>query len=131
MANSIMEDLYAYLITQTGLTALIALRIYPDNCPDDCELPAVSYAITSDVPVHTMSSDSGNPRRPLISFHVFAKTRAVANAIAAQIAAALQDKSGTLTVRVIQRAFLENEYNVYDPDTGTYHIIQDYTVWYT
>lgn len=131
MANSIMEDLHTYLMTQTALTALIGRRLYPAALPQDCESPAVSYEVTSDVPIHTMSADSGNPRRPLVSFHCFAKTYAGARAVADQIRTALQDKSGTLTVRVIQRAFLENEYDLYEPDTGTHHIVQDYTVWYT
>jgi hypothetical protein len=78
-----------------------------------------------------MSADSGNPRRPLVAYHVWAETYAGAKAVADQLKTALQDKTGTLTVRVLQRAFLENEYDLYEPDTGTYHHVQDYTIWYT
>jgi hypothetical protein len=132
MANSIMEDLYTYLMTQTGLTALIGRRLYPDTLPQYCDHPAVSYEITSDIPVHTMSSDAANPRKPLVSYHVWADTYAGAKAVADQLKTALQDKTGTLTVRVLQRVFLENEYDPpYESDTETHHKVLDFTVWYT
>lgn len=128
---SIMEEIHTYLLTQTGLTALVKHRIYPNAIPQDCELPAVSYEVTNDSPLHTMSSDSANPRKPLISYHIWANTYTSGKAIAEQIRTALMDKTGTLTTRTIQRVFWENEYDLYEADIEIHHIVLDFIIWYT
>ena len=128
---SICEELQTYLLTQTGLTALVGRRIYPATLPQDCTLPAVSYEVTNDSPVHTMSADSANPRKPLITYNVWAASYSSGKAVAEQLRTALMDKSGTLTVRVLQRIFWENEYDLYEDDTETHHIVLDFIVWYT
>jgi hypothetical protein len=128
---SICEELQTYLLTQTGLTALVGHRIYPAKLPQDCTLPAVSYEVTNDTPVHTMSADSANPRKPLITYNIWASTYSSGKAVAEQLRTALMDKTGTLTVRVLQWIFWENEYDLYEDDTETHHIVTDFIVWYT
>lgn len=132
MGTSILEELHAFLLTQTGLTALVGQRIYPVNTlrkKQNCELPAIGYEVVNDSPVHTMASDSANPRKPLVSYHVWAETYAEGKAAAEQLRTALTDKTGTLTARTIQRAFWENEYDADDDEEC--HIVVDFVIWYT
>ena len=128
---SICEELQTYLLTQTGLTDLVGQRIYPATLPQDTINPAVSYEVTNDSPEHTMSSDADNPRKPLITYNVWADTYPSGQAVAEQIRTALMDKTGTLTTRVLQRIFWENQYDLYEDDTDTHHIVVDFIVWYT
>lgn len=133
MGTTILEELMTYLFTQTALTALVARRIYPSadlRRKNNVELPCIGYEVTSDVPVHTMGSDSTNPGRPLVTYHVYADNYASGKAVSAALRTALTDKTGTLTARTVQRVFFENEYDVDDSDDST-HIVVDFIIWYT
>lgn len=128
---SICEELQTYLLTQTGLTALVGRHIYPQTLPQNVVFPAISYEVTNDSPVHTMAADASNPRKPLITYNIWADSYSSGKAVAEQLRTALMDKTGTLTTRVLQRVFWENQYDLYEDDTDTHHIVVDFIVWYT
>ena len=104
----IEEVLTTYLLAQSGLTALIANRLEPEELPQGSDLPAVTYIKVSDVPDHTLSGQL-EVESPFFQFTAFAFTKAGARAVANQLKAALNDYAGTLSGIVIQRIRLENK----------------------
>lgn len=128
---SITEDLQTFLLTQTGLTALVGQQIYPQTLPQNTTFPAISYEVTNDTPNHTMGSEAANPRKPLITYNVWAETYKEAKQVSAQLHTALEDKTGGLATRTLQWILFENEYDIYESDTEIHHIVVDFVVWYT
>jgi hypothetical protein len=102
------ECLYTYLSTYAGLVALVSTRIYPDELPQGCTLPAVVYLLVSDVKDHYLTGQC-ELERPIYQFTVIAATGAAARAVANQLKAALCDYTGTLSGVTVQKIELQNE----------------------
>lgn len=104
-----VEDaVLAYLKSYAGLTALVGGRIYPEEVPETETLPAVTYILVSNVPIHTLDGKV-TLERPVYQYTAYAETKAVARAVAAQIALALSDYHGTLSGVAVQKIELQNE----------------------
>lgn len=104
----IEQALRSYLLTRSGLTALVGARIFTDDLSDGAALPAVIYFKVSDVKDHILTGQS-NLERPVFQFSAYATTKTAARAITNQLKAALCDYSGTLSGIVIQYIQLQNE----------------------
>jgi len=104
----IEDAVLAYLKTQSGLTTLVGTRIYPEEVPETVQLPAVTYILVSNVPIHVLTGKI-TLERPVYQYTAYAATKAAARAIAAQIALALSDYHGTLSGVVVQKIELQNE----------------------
>lgn len=102
----IEEALRTYLLTKTGLTALIGTRILTDEFLGT--LPAIVFLKISDVKDHTLTGQS-TLENPMIQFTAYASTKAGARAIANQIKTAFCDYRGTLSGIFIQKIELQNE----------------------
>lgn len=102
------EALLAYLLAQSGLATLIDRRLYPDERPQDSNLPAVSYMYISDVKEHTLTAQQ-KLESPMIQFTSYASTIAQAREVSSQVKAALADYSGTLSGLEVQYIKLVNE----------------------
>ena len=100
--------LTTYLLTQSGLTALIGNRIQPEEQPQNSDLPAVVYITVSDVKEHFLIGQAAL-EQPYIQFTVYAKTKPSAIAVSVQLKTALNDYHGTLSSVVIQKIELVNE----------------------
>ena len=62
------EALYTYLSTYAGLIALTSTRIYPEEKPQNCIMPAVVYSRISTPREHTYGHGSGSCK-PAISVY--------------------------------------------------------------
>jgi hypothetical protein len=100
------EALTAYLLAQSGLTALIGNNFKWDERP--AGTPMVVGINISDVKDHLLSGQS-DLEHPYIQFTAYANTRAEARAVGNQLKAALADFSGTLSGIQIQQIELQNE----------------------
>lgn len=109
----IEEALTTYLLAQSGLTALIGARFFPDLLEDDSDLPAVVYLDVSNVPEHTLGGQL-DLESPVIQFTAYATTKAGAKAVAAQLKTALSDYHGTLSGVPVQYIKLLNELSTVD-----------------
>ena len=120
---SIYEALVAYLGTVAGLSALIGTRLYPDDVPQDADLPAVFYLTVSDVKDHVYGSVQA-VESPNIQFTVYADTKSEAQAVAEVIKTALSDYEGVMSGVTVQYIHLINElpslYKSPDGTTRTY-----------
>ncbi len=104
----IEEAFSAYLLAYAGLTALIGARLYPEELPQDEDLPAVTFQCISDVKLHSLTEQLGL-EQPNYQFTAYANTRLSARSVAEQIKAALCDYSGTMSGVTVQYIELQTE----------------------
>ena len=112
---TIEEAIRTYLLTQTGLTALVSTRIVVDEVTDGVTLPAVSYQKISDVKSHFLTGQS-TLENPIFQYTAYATTKAVAKSVATQLKLALCDYQGTLSGLQIQKIELQNEFSNSETD---------------
>ena len=133
--STVEVGLVSYLTGYSGLTTLISTRVYPFMIPQGATLPCVTYQ-RIDTPrslTHGDSGATGTLARPRFQFSCWAATLSSAQAIAYQLRAALNGKTGSIgtapnavTVRAI---LVDNEMQDYEPETELYRVIADYLVW--
>lgn len=112
----------------SALTDLISTRFYPVQLPEGATMPAVTYEISSNTRAHAMGSDPGMAE-PRLRCHAWADTQAVALSVAAALRTTFQDWSATVDGVVIERSFLDNEYDGgYSPGVEGYHSVVEFTV---
>lgn len=131
----IEQALYAILSGHAGLSSLVDNRIYPIVLPQGPLLPAVTYQRVSGEREETHDGPSGlaRPRfqvscwaQILPGVNAFDQARAVAE----QVRLALDGYQGTaggVQIEVIQ---LENEVDLFEPETQIFHSAIDFTVWH-
>ncbi|MEW5921568.1 MAG: DUF3168 domain-containing protein [Bacillota bacterium] len=128
----IEEALYAYLSSHVGLTALVGSRIYPLVMPQGTTLPAVTFSKVSGPRVHAMQHDAGLAY-PRFQVSCWGSTYKQAKEVAAQVRAALQDFKGTMGGpggAEVSGVFLEDETDLYEPNTQIYHVALDFIIWH-
>lgn len=92
------ETLYGILSTDSALAALVDTKIYKDIIPQPDELPAVVYSRTGTEPVQTIHGVSPGAFAQ-IQVQAWAKTRAMADSVAAAIVSALNDAGEMYTAK--------------------------------
>jgi len=124
--------LLKHLLAQSALAALVGEKIYYVNAPQEVASPYVVFFKVSAVRETSLTGTSHlvNSR---FQFSIFSETYYQAKQIAEQIQLALQDKNnevigGTGGVRVSIQ--YDNEQDLYDPETGFYHIPVEYLIYY-
>lgn len=124
----IEQALYAYLVGDDALAALVSLRIYPDILPQNPPMPAITYQRISTLPYNTR--DGGNFQRSRFQLAAYASTALAAIQLAEALEAALVAfaRSGSPRVDV---TLLEGRNQNYDPDTKLYKQTLDAFIWYT
>ena len=122
----IESDLYGYLSTYAGLTALISTRIYPLVAPQNVTKPYCTYQKISLERKYSHGGYSGL-QRPRLQVSCYAETYEQSRAVADQVIAALEAWPGAAN---IQAVFIENEIDLYDPDTGLQYIPVDFFCYY-
>ena len=121
---------YSTLSAHAGLIAKVSTRIYPLVLPQDCRLPAVCIRRVSDIPEYLLDlAVALQETRMQVSS--FAETLAEALAIGAQVKLALVGLSGSHGGVTIGDIRIENENDLYEPDTDIYHIPIDFMVYYS
>lgn len=125
----IYEALTTYLLTQTGLTALIGNRIYPDEAPEGETLPYVVYINISDVKDHLFTGQQ-TLERPVYQYTVYAADKDAASDVAEQIKAALSEYSGTMSGITVQYIGLMNELPSRDRELKIYYHDLEYEVFF-
>jgi hypothetical protein len=132
---TIEAALYSYLSTHTGLSNLIGTRIYPVMIAQGAAMPAVSYQLIDDLPVHSGTADLivHAARFQFSCFGGGTSGYTSACAVAAQVKSALQDYSGTMGgsggVKV-QRSFLEMSTDLFDETFLRCGRAVDFIIWH-
>lgn len=122
------ERLYTYLTSDSGLSALIDTRLYPDVFPENVTLPAVCYQRISTAP--TYSRDSG----PVLcmsrfQFDVLAADALTRRQVALTLGAALNGFKGIADPRV-DATFIDNDGVQYEDVTENFKATLDALIEY-
>jgi hypothetical protein len=123
------DALVNHLLSQSGLAALVANRIYPDYFPQSGQLPAVAYTLEDDSSSHMMQGVS-RLRRAIYQINVWAETCREAMTVARQICRALDGFRGAFLDIPGPGAFLDSLGRERDPDTGAYCASMRFTIHY-
>jgi hypothetical protein len=125
------SDLFAYLVAQSSLTALVGKRVYPsDEVPKTAAVPYVTYERTNNPGIHLMTADA-DVFSPSYEVNVFASTKESLKSIEDVIVTLLKDYSGTMGSTTVQRCFYEDSYyGGYDQDIETYNQMIEFTIWH-
>ena len=111
---SIETTLYSTLTGDSGVTALVDTRVYPNLAPEGAAHPLVTYQVVSGGREATIPG-VGDAVRKRIQLSCHANTYSSAKAVAAAVIAALEGDG-----------YCEMEYDLYDPSTQTHSTIVDW-----
>ena len=117
---NIQETIYEHLTTNAGVVALVAARVYPVRMPQEPTLPCITYQRISG-PVE-YSRDGPGLTESRFQISCWAETYAGAIALAAAVRSAI----GIFP----EVSFLENQPDMYEPETSVYHIPVDVMIWH-
>lgn len=126
---SIEDAIFDRLDNHSGLSGMVASRIYPDQAPQNPTVPYVTYRRISTGRVSLLATDT-DISMPRFQMSAWSDDRDQAVAVAAQIRDAFQRYSGTNASIVILDSYLENEIDLYEPDTKLYQVIVDFEIWH-
>ena len=125
---SFEEGLFFYLDNYAGLSAEIDDRLYPLLLPQGATLPAVVYKRIS-TPRMLELENSFLPH-PRFQFDVFAGSFPRAKAVAEQVRLALDLYRGAMGEYTVQTVIIDDEMDIYEPETKRRHSIVDAIIWY-
>jgi len=129
------ESLRYKLINTSAITAYTSNRVYPLSAPQAARLPHVTYSLVADVPHHAMQADC-TLREAQVQVSSWSTAYSQVKGLSKAVKTALRDFTGTISSGItVQRIFYDGAMDVMeiDPETKakTYHIPQDFIVWYT
>lgn len=123
-----------HLLSKTALTALVGQRVYfqgeVPQTENDCY---IVFFKVSTVREHDYSG-SAQLARSRFQFSIFSDSYYEAKQIAEQVQVALQGVTGNIGNSPyvhIGSCIYDNEQDLYETDTGLYHIACDYLIAYT
>jgi hypothetical protein len=136
MGMDVEASLRAKLYGTAGVTNYTSGRIYPMLSPQEAKLPHITYSLISDVSHHAMVADA-LVREARMQVSSWSTSYSQVKGLSKAVKTALRDYSGVLATSgvTVQRIFYEGSMDMMevDPETQakTYHVPQDYIVWYT
>ena len=128
---TINTDFFAWLSAQAGVSALVDNRIFPRQLPQGVTYPCIRFLRDDDGGFKDFDGQGGTLMTELQLDYV-ADTLTQAEAIAAEVSAAMKNYSGAMGSRTVQRVSLEAEFDAYEPNLadGKYRVSQAWTIWH-
>lgn len=121
-----------HLLAHPGVAALVGDRIYPMRLPQRPTYPALTCQKVSGPRVTAKDGPAGLAQARM-QVSCWAKSYPDAKAVAEQVRRALAGFSGVMGgaggVKV-EMTQLENEVDMYEPETGIYHVPVDFVIWH-
>lgn len=124
---SFKTDLYDYLSTYPGLTALVGKKIYRVKVDQRAQPPYITWQIVSNIRTYSHQGNSGLNKISL-QISCFANTTVENDAIAAQVAMAIDAWPGSNSK--VQSAFVEDDPDNYEEDTDRFFIPVEAVIQY-
>lgn len=125
----IKRALYQCLLGHAGLAALVGNRIYPNRAPQNCAMPAVVYQQVSDRRTYAKDGYAGLAW-PLFQISCYAETYEQAEAVRAQVEAALHACPSAFDVLVVETVRLEGATDQYEDGPGLHRVILQVRICY-
>lgn len=117
----IEKHIFAQLYTHTGLSEIIAGRVYPVILPQGVTFPAITYQVISDVPESDLDGDS-ELRNLRVQVNCWSEGYAECKNISAQIRAAMDSAVGFSAIRSGGR-------DNYEATNHLHYSMMDFSVW--
>lgn len=117
---NIQETIYEHLSTNAAIVALASTRIYPVRMPQQPTLPCLTYQRISGVPDYSHDGRALTQSRFQVSCWAYTYAAAIA------LAEAVKNSWASFA----DVAFLENDTEMYEPETQVYHIPVDVMIWH-
>lgn len=130
MSDDLSKGLYTYLQSVTAITDIVSDRVYPQHLPQNPVLPAITYTIISEDPVHDMQGSSGL-NNATIQLDGWAETDDDRRELKREIRNALDGYKGAMGSVTVQAVLLVNRFNAFDDDIENYRSINEFMFWYT
>lgn len=119
--------LYAYLMTQSGLTAKIGDRLYPLLAPPNVALPYVVYSQVDARPSHAMD-DAAGLATARYQFDIYAPRVLTGKEIAAALREALDGFRGMWGTVAVGAVLWLNDVDLMEPESVVTRIASDYDI---
>lgn len=129
---TIEAALFYKLSHDSGVTSLIAKRIYPVIAPENTKLPYAVYQKISNPQMHNSGTDL-NGYSPRFQITTYADNYDTVKSVSAAIVTAIKDSKGLWGGESglnIQRCFWENETEIFDEISKSYGIALDFIIWH-
>lgn len=126
---TIEAGIYAYLIANSGVFALVGTRIYPQVIPQDAEMPAMAYQRISGPRDHSHSGPSGLVVARM-QLTCMAASYDGAKALGEAVRAAMDGYSGTMGTVTVDACLLDNEIDSFAAVFEKPVVRYDYLIWY-
>lgn len=119
------DDLKTHLAADSGITAVVADRVYPMKLPNAVTLPAVTYQEISDEPQTALDGTDGKLIRFRMQINCWAASYTAAKTLAELVRIRLQ--TGAATFKAIP---LPSGQDVYEENTKRFGFYRDFAFWY-
>ena len=126
---TIEEGLVNYVLSQSGVTALIGTRIAPAPLRQESPLPAITYQLISVEDGLLHDGPLGLPQ-PRIQMDCWSSSYAGAKALAAAVKVAIHAYKGLMGTVQVEQASVVNLVDSYEPNTGKWRVIVDTVIQY-
>lgn len=117
--------LRSFILEHQEITEIIGNRFYPGWIPENATMPSVAYMTISKPSHHDI--DVSYPR---MQFSIFSERYIQAKEIANLLKDKLNRFKGMFGDTSILQIAYQNEYDLYEEDTGLYHIAIDFKIIY-
>ena len=127
---AIQDGIYAFLIADAGVSAIVGTRVYPILMPQNPTFELITYQKISGVRGKQLSGTTGYAR-PVIQIDCWAESFLTAQTLADAVRSAVDGYSGLMGSDVVDRAQIMNEMDLYENETQIFRVSQDYEIWHT
>lgn len=122
---SLESGLVSLLTADSGVSALVGSRVYPDKLPDSPTLPALTYQVASLTPRYAHSGDA-DLDTVRVQVNCWAVTRTTAVTVRDAVRTAVSGYRGTTgDGTVFDRVSIENQNYEIDTSLNQYAVITD------
>ena len=117
--------IYSALANNAGVAALVGQRIYPEEAPDEADLPLIVYGVQANEQI----DGSARLIRSTVTVNTYAATDTAAEAVAAAIRTALEDYNGTDSGATLRALHLDQYAELRDQEVALWGRLMTFVGW--
>jgi Protein of unknown function (DUF3168) len=126
----IEESFQTYLISDSGINAIVGDRVYGLIAPQKVLPPFLVYLKVGDYPIAAGYCGPDAARHCVFQFDSYAKSYLGALRLAEAVRTALVGFTGTIGDTRIAFVSMETEFHAPDPEPGLFRVSNTFEIWY-
>lgn len=124
-------NLFSFLtVTASAVKAIISDRMYPLRAPDKSTYPLITYSKIDGERDSTHDGNSGLAN-PSMRLKCWSPSYLTAKNLALEVVKALNGRTGAMGGTDRSGSMVEDEVDLFDPETKLYHIVVDVAFWHS